>query len=64
MKIIFKDSEGRIHFSANAHDLCVHLSAMDRFGPIQPCSISTLTVEVYENEKLVASEKASPDPNT
>lgn len=58
MKIIFKDAQGRIHFSANAHDLCVHLSAMDHNGPIAPSSIPSLTVEVYENEKLVASEKA------
>lgn len=59
MEIRLRDAEGRVHFSANAHDLCVHLSQMDRFGPIQPSSIPTLTVEVYEGDRLVASESAS-----
>lgn len=59
MLINIRDDKGRIHFSANAHDLCVHLSAMDHNGPIAPSSIPTLTVEVHEDGKLVASEKAS-----
>lgn len=59
MRIAIRDESGRVHFSANAHDLCVHLSAMDHNGPIAPSSIPTLTVEVYDGEKLVSSEKAS-----
>lgn len=58
MRISIRDEQGRVHFSANARDLCVHLAAMDHNGPIAPSTIQGLTVDVYEEDKLIASESA------